>query len=147
MSLDVYLESDEPFVSPAKIMIREGGCNREISAEEWNERFPEREPVVVAERETTTLYNGNITHNLGTMAAMAGIYEYLWKPETFSITKASELIEPLFRGWRWLLSNPGRAREANPKNGWGNYELLCDFVRDYLEACMRHPDTKVRVWG
>lgn len=147
MSLDVYLEAEEPLPSPAKIMIREGGCNREISADEWNRRFPDREPVTVAECETTTLYHANITHNLGTMAAMAGLYEYLWKPETLSITKASQLIEPLFRGWKWLLLNPDRAREANPKNGWGNYELLCSFVRDYLEACLKTPEAKVRVWG
>jgi len=36
----------------------------------------------------TSVYDANITHNLGAMAEAAGIYKHLWRPEEIGITKA-----------------------------------------------------------
>lgn len=49
MSLDVYLTlRDAPSrKAEDRIYIREDGQTKEISFEEWNKRFPGREPVVV----------------------------------------------------------------------------------------------------
>lgn len=86
----------------------------------------------------TTIYSANITHNLGAMAREAGIYEALWRPDEIGVTKAHQLIAPL--------TEPDKYRALNPPNGWGSYEGLVMFVKDYLNACGMEPDADVRVW-
>ncbi len=85
MSLDVYLTvKDKIKKSPISgIYIRENGTTKEISQEEWKQRYPNREPVrfVDDKEETNEVYSANITHNLGEMADKAGIYYALWRPE------------------------------------------------------------------
>lgn len=93
----------------------------------------------------TTVYSNNITHNLNEMAQEAGIYEHLWRPDEIGITKASELIEPLYKGLVLLKSDPDRFKAFNPSNGWGNYNSLVQFVEDYLAACQEDPDAEVSV--
>lgn len=93
----------------------------------------------------TTVYQSNITHNLGKMADMAGIYKYLWRPEEVGISKASELIEPLEQGLGLLKTFPKIYRNYDPPNGWGNYDNLVEFVEKYLEACRENPDAVISV--
>ena len=91
------------------------------------------------------LYDANITHNLNTMAGEAGIYEQLWRPDEIGVTKASQLIEPLKVGLELLESDKKRFEAFNPENGWGSYEGLVRYVREYLEACREYPDANVEV--
>lgn len=91
------------------------------------------------------IYGANITHNLNKMAAEAGIYEHLWRPEEIGITTAAQLIEPLRAGLALLKSDPARFEAFNPSNGWGSYEGLVSFVERYLEACEEAPDAEVSV--
>lgn len=151
MSLDVYLEikgaQDFLFLSEPLICIREDGQTKRITREEWERRFPDREPVTVTPpRDDDIVYSANITHNLSKMAREAGIYKHLWRPEENGITKAQQLIEPLREGLALLGSDPERFRQFNPQNGWGTYEGLISFVREYLKACEEYPDADVRVW-
>lgn len=90
-----------------------------------------------------TVYTRNITHNLGAMAAEAGIYMPMWRPDEMGITKAGELIGPLSRGLTLLRSDPERFRTLNPVNGWGSYEELVEAVAEYLAACCADPDADV----
>lgn len=150
MSLDVYLTLAEARIprTGSGIFIRENGVTVEISAEEWNRRNPDREPVTISydSEETDRVYHGNITHNLNTMAGEAGIYRHLWHPDEIGITHAVELIEPLRIGLSTLESQPERFRTFNPDNGWGDYDGLVKFVRDYLAACEQYPQAEVSVW-
>lgn len=91
----------------------------------------------------TTVYDSNITHNLGKMAAEAGIYHHLWRPEELGITKAEQLIEPLERGLSFLQADPEKYRQLDAANGWGKYEHLVAFVEQYLAACRDNPDADV----
>jgi hypothetical protein len=100
---------------------------------------------MVADSDSDTVYEANITHNLNRMAKEAGIYEYLWRPDELGVTKASQLIEPLAEGLRRLEIEPNRFIPLNPENGWGNYEGLCSFVSRYLKACREHPNADVSV--
>lgn len=127
------------------IFIREDGQTREISAEEWNRRFPGRDPVVFNPPDVTTdeVFEWNITHNLGKMAAEAGVYEACWRPKENGYTKARDLIEPLKFGLMRLETLPDHFRQFNPPNGWGNYEGLVNFVRAYLAACEEYPDAAI----
>lgn len=151
MSLDVYLTVDKPIPRPPSsgIFIRENGAIREISREEWNERYPGREPVTMVDRttETNEVYSANITHNLGKMADEAGIYEPLWKPDEVGLTKAEQLIEPLRAGLQKLKQDPERYKEFNPENGWGSYDGLVAFVENYIAACEEYPQATVSVWA
>lgn len=149
MSLDVWLTVDEPVVKPASsgIFIRENGGNKEISLDEWNRRFPDRELVVVVSDKVTTteVFTANITHNLNTMAELAGLYRYLWRPDELGIIYASDLISPLATGLVLLTENPDKYKALNPANGWGTYEGLVHFVAKYLSACIQYPNSKVNV--
>jgi hypothetical protein len=150
MSLDVCLtlESVLTIHKEDRIFIREGGQTKEITREEWDERFPNLEPVVIQAGvdATGSVYSANITHNLNTMADKAGIYKHLWRPDEIGVERAEQLIEPLETGLALLKSDPERFKRFNPKNGWGTYEGLISFVQDYLEACKKFPGATVSVW-
>ena len=102
----------------------------------------------------TSVYSGNITHNLGKMAGevkipyMAGtvsLYTILWRPEELQFTRAREIADLLDIGWNILLSDPEKYKRYNPENGWGSYEGLCDFVYRYRNACWDNPDAELSV--
>ena len=146
MSLDVWLNlPGENVGGGRKIFIRENGQNTEISREEWDLRFPEREPCTVESDESDTVYSANITHNLGKMADEAGIYYACWRPEEIGVTKANQLIPLLRDGLAKLTADPAHFRKFNSKNGWGLYENFVPWVRDYLNACEGYPDADVSV--
>lgn len=123
MSLDVYLQGP-----PRKVECYCACCDNKHEREERDE-----------------YYSRNITHNLNRMASEAGIYEVLWRPDEIGITKAEQLIEPLKAGLAKLESDPERFDKLNPPNGWGSYDGLLVFVRDYLRACEETPDAEVYV--
>jgi hypothetical protein len=123
MSLDVYLQGQ-----PKKVECHCSCCDNKHEREEREE-----------------YYSRNITHNLNTMAGEAGIYEVMWRPDEIGITKAAQLIEPLKDGLAKLESDPERFKKLNPSNGWGSYDGLVSFVRDYLRACEETPDAEVYV--
>lgn len=148
MSLDVYLtlKGINTGHSGSGIFVRENGQVKEITRQEWDEKFPGREPVIaIGDDDEDEAYTANITHNLNRMANEAGIYEYLWKPDELGITLAAQLIEPLKAGLILLESDPVRFKEFNPSNGWGEYEDLVSFVRGYLRACEMYPTADVAV--
>ncbi|SRR5258706_4505767 len=148
MSLDVSLyEPSAPKAENASgIFIRDNGQNREISREEWNEKFPGREPVIAqSDPEIDCVFSRNITHNLTKMADEAGIYKALWRPEELGITKAHQLIEPLTNGLIKLEGDPDWFAQFNPSSGWGNYDGLVEFVKTYLKACEQYPNADVEI--
>ncbi len=93
----------------------------------------------------TEVYSRNITHNLGKMAAEAGIYEALWRPEEINVATAEQLVPLLEAGLETLRADPERFKKFNPENGWGDYEGLVNFVEAYLQACKENPDAEVNV--
>ena len=95
--------------------------------------------------EDENVYWANITHNLGAMAAEAGIYQALWRPEELEITKANELIDPLEKGLKDLKEKPEYYEKFNSPNGWGLYEHFVPFVEKYLEACKQYPQTIISI--
>lgn len=147
MSLSVYLYGQgEPQPTGSGIFVRENGATREISREEWDEKFPDKEPYrVTLPPLNPWLFCGNITHNLGAMADEADLYSALWRPEERQWTKARHLLPSLRHGLEKLKADPNHFRQFNPANGWGSYEQLVTFVRDYLKACEQYPDADVSV--
>jgi hypothetical protein len=148
MSLDVFLTLDNHAGSSggSGIFVREEGAVKEISRAEWDEKFPDREPVIVtSERDDGEVYSANITHNLSRMAEAAGLETPMWYPGDLGIKTAVELIIPLSAGLGLLESNRERFEQFNPTNEWGDYDGLVRFVRNYLAACNRYPTAVVSV--
>lgn len=149
MSLSVYLVVKDKIVKPSSsgIFVRENGQTKEITQEEWNAKYPDKSPVKIEQEETETneVFWANITHNVGGMASIAGIYEALWRPDEINIEKANQLIEPLRQGLHNLKIDPEKYKELNPKNGWGSYDGLVSFVENYLNACYEFPNSEVKV--
>lgn len=92
-----------------------------------------------------TVYSGNITHNLNTMASKAGIYDCLWRPDEKGFEKAIQIIEILESGIEKLKSNPEYYKKFNASNGWGTYEHLLKFAEDALKNCILYPDSFIEV--
>ena len=91
------------------------------------------------------VFKGNITHNLGEMAAMAGVYGCIWYPEESGFKTAGKIIEPLEKGLELLKSDSETFKKFNPPGGWGTYEDLIKFVEDLLQACKENPDAVLRI--
>ena len=150
MSLDVYLTLEgKASESGSGIFVRENGQVKEISRAEWDEKFPRFEPVTATfddDDEDNTVYTANITHNLNRMAAEAGIYEALWRPDEKGIEHAHQLIEPLTKGLEKLKGDPAHYKQFNASNGWGLYKHFVPWVERYLEACKQYPSATVSAW-
>lgn len=117
------------------------------------------------EEREETVYDANITHNLGDMAKKAGIYEALWRPymlkegyvptedyskemefeESVEI-RAYEIIPILEKGLDDLKARPEYFKKYNSPNGWGTYDNFVPFVEKYLNACKEYPEAIVDVW-
>lgn len=123
MSLDVYLEGPPEMVE----------CNCPDCGDEHSKQYQ------------PSYYQANITHNLGTMAEAAGIYQALWRPEELGITTAAGLVPLLETGLAKLITEPDTFSRFDAPNGWGRYVDFVPFVLAYLRACQRHPSAKVRV--
>lgn len=93
----------------------------------------------------TTIFNANITHNLGKMAAEAGIYEACWRPEEISAKEARDIIPILEKGLVDLKSRPHHFKQFDSPNGWGLYEHFVPWVEKYLNACKENPGAKIDV--
>lgn len=92
-----------------------------------------------------SVYDANITHNLGRMAEEAGIYKHVWRPEEIGITKAAQLIEPLRAGIAQMKVDPARFQRHDSPNGWGLYMDFLPWLERYLAACESNPDAEVSV--
>ena len=149
MSLDVYLDLPGTTANNkgSGIFVREGGRTVEISRQEWDARFPDKEPVVAVgdDDESESVYAANITHNLDEMAMKAEIYGVVWRPDENGITQASQLIGPIEEGLKKLRDDPEKFKAHNPPNGWGDYDGLVEFIEQYLAACKKWPTALVWV--
>ena len=165
MSLDVSLKIKTPVKKTGTgIYIRENGKTKELTLGEAMEKFPNAE-INEFEYETEYVFEGNITHNLGKMASMAGIYEALWRPhrlkegynipendhdaehefEINSVTTASEILPIIESGFADMEARPEYYKQFNPENGWGNYDIFIRWIEIYINACREYPDAIVEV--
>jgi len=100
--------------------------------------------IALTEPLSLEVFSANITHNLSAMAAEAGIYRHLWRPEEVPITKAHDLIEPLKAAIMAMEAEPGRFDRLNASNGWGTREQFLPWLETLLKACLEYPESEVR---
>lgn len=83
----------------------------------------------------------NVTHNLAPMADKAGLYRPLWRPEENypQPVLASDVYPAIVAGFNNLVTDPENYKDLNPKNGWGDYNILVDFTANVLSALRQYP--------
>ena len=109
--------------------------------------------LMVEQVHHTSVFSKNITHNLGAMAREVkyegkeelSLYDVLWRPDEHGFKYARDLEDLLDIGWNILLSDPEKYKRYNPENGWGSYEVLCDFVYHYRNACWDYPEAELSI--
>ena len=89
------------------------------------------------------VYRSNVTHNLVPMAVEADIYKPLWRPDEIGITKASEVLAALEKGYADIRARPEHYKKFAPTNGWGSYEGFVIFLSHYMAGCNEHPNAIV----
>jgi len=102
-----------------------------------------------------SIYSNNITHNLGKMAGAVTLdsgmnedltlYDVLWRPDENGFCRALDIIDYLDQALDIMEVDCDRLRELNPDNGWGSYDGLVRFVREYLAACEANPQALIAV--
>ena len=87
-----------------------------------------------------SIFDENITHNLGTMAKEVktgkegtSLYDLLWHPyESGFPIVTDEYIELVDNGLDYLKKNRKMLEKYNPPNGWGSYSGLLDFTKNLV---------------
>lgn len=97
------------------------------------------------EKKRVSLYDANITHNLGKMASEAGIYNQLWRPEEIGAKYAGDIIEAVEAGLKWMKSDPNHFKQFDAPNGWGLYKNFVPWVERYLDVCRENPKAVIEV--
>jgi hypothetical protein len=90
----------------------------------------------------TTVYSGNMTHNIIPMWQKAGCYDALYNSEGL---KAEDIIVFLFRAITDMELKPDEYKKLNPKNGWGDYESALDYLKEVYQACNANLDAIIGV--
>ena len=99
----------------------------------------------------TSVFSLNITHNLGKMAGEVKLdngktlYDVLWRPDEHNYFTASDIASLLHEGMVKLICSPEEYKRYNPENGWGEYDGLVEFVKQYYNACLVNPEAELRV--
>lgn len=103
---------------------------------------------VYLEVDDETVYSANITHNLGKMASAVSdfFYKAMWRPEELNAVYAQDIIHDLRSGTSRLVTSPIYYKQFDAPNGWGSYDNLVAFAINYIEACQKYPNAKVKVW-
>ena len=97
------------------------------------------------ESDELAFWEGNITHNVNKIAMAVGSYECLWRPEEIGVVYAKDNIENLRRAIGMMYLNYNALEKLNPENGWGSLDVLIEFTKSYLEACVEFPDAIIEV--
>lgn len=147
MSLDVTLITEQKVIRKGGtgVFVRNDGKTRELSDEEVMEKFPNAVVNIQEDYETNEVFSANITHNMGRMAQAVDIYTALWRPDEQGWTYAKDITGMLERGLKRLLKSPDNFKKYNPESGWGDYDGLVEFTKNYLEACKAYPEAKIEV--
>ena len=96
-------------------------------------------------KEKETLFNTNITHNLGEMAREAGIYKALWRPEEIDAKIAKDIIDIVESGLIDLKAGQNTSGNLTVQTGGGTYKHFVPFVEEYLKALKEYPDAEIEI--
>lgn len=90
------------------------------------------------------VFDANITHNLGRLAMLVGIYEILWGIDNSAKTTAREITDRLMMGIIELKENPDYYRESDDTD-WGTYDQFVPWLERLFHACIEFPDAIITI--
>lgn len=90
------------------------------------------------------VYEANITHNLNKMADAAAVYHPVWRPPYEA--KAKDILPLVGAGLERLKKYPEAYKTLNPSNGWGSYDVLVEWLENYVAALESYPEATVEAW-
>ena len=101
-----------------------------------------------------SVFSKNITHNLSTMADNvpvgdgATLHDIMWDLEDKfpNRTKAKQIAIPLTKALIYINTHEKEISEYNPENGWGTYEQLLEFTKEFQMACIDNQDCKIEIY-
>ena len=155
MSLDITIISPEPIKKKSTgVYVRINGRTCELTKEEAIAYFPDVDPntIIEEEIETNEFWYGNITQNLTEMAEDClsfeeeyqhyNLYDLLWRDTQVPFTGVylNIYIAHLAYCLYILKNDPDHFKKFNPKNGWGTYEQLVNFVEEFIKALVTMPE-------
>lgn len=149
MSLNITIVSPSPIKKIGTgIYARVNGATKELTRQEAIEHFPDVNPDSIIEYEYTdnVYWEGNITHNLTEMAEhcmcdhVLDLYKLLWRDSYPVGLSVNEYIKLLLRAKENLETYPDDFKKYNPENGWGTYEQLLNFVKQFMVALITMPE-------
>jgi len=89
------------------------------------------------------IFSKGITHNLARMATEANLYVPIWLADGH---KAKDVLPELESGYVSLCSEKKQLKKQfTPKNGFGSWEVLEEFVREMIETCKKYPNAVIEV--
>lgn len=91
------------------------------------------------------LFHINITHNLGRMADLCGVYKCLWRPDENGFIYAHQIIQHLKSALDSLVAEPKKYKNFEPSNGWGTYDILKNDIVSIIQACEEYPQAQIEV--
>lgn len=147
MSLDISIKAKVPVVKNGTgIFVRENGKTKELTADEAKERGWDG---INMDFVSEYAWTGNITHNLGKMASNVmpdgkpyTLYSLLWGGK---YKNCRDLIGKLHVCILYMMMNKEELKKYNPENGWGTYEQLLEFTKEFQMACIDNQDCKIEI--
>jgi hypothetical protein len=133
-------------VARSGVYVRDKGATKELTTkEEIRAYFPDQDlsHITITLEETDEVWTGNITHNLSRMAREVicsggkNLRDLLWEPNEngYSIV-TKDYINKVLECFNNLIDNRESLEKYNPANGWGNYDILLEFVHSYVQALL-----------
>jgi hypothetical protein len=92
-----------------------------------------------------TVFDANITHNLGKMASACGVYYACWRPEEINCSKAKHILPMLKDGIEVMKNYPEFYKTFDSSNGWGLYIHFLPWLEKYATACENYPEARISV--
>ena len=89
-----------------------------------------------------TLLDRNITHNLGRMWQLAGVYDALYERDG---QVAGDTWRTLMAGVEFMKTHPAECRALDSPNGWGTYKDALPWLEEVTEAFRKHPKATIGV--
>lgn len=110
-----------------------------------------------------TIWDGNITHNMGVMAShipvnyrneddtvafMGSLYDIVWRADNIGdpfFLNTAPMVDVLSDGICYMIQHRLELLQYNPDNGWGSYDDFLNWLISYKNQCEDNPNCKIEI--
>jgi hypothetical protein len=95
--------------------------------------------------EPVNVYKAHLGTDAIKMAGAANVFNVIWNPENFGVSKASDIAPHLERGIEILEKDPDFYKSLQSEEKWSTYENFLAWLKRYLSACRNHPNAEIHI--